>query len=107
MFCNFYTKTVIHYGLTVYGTAAKTVLKRKSKHLREEFREHFIRKKIDSLAHILEGKNIFTNVEVYIIEKLYEISRQLRYEAPTQYKDSIDNNASQYSTRWKSKGLLP
>ena len=106
MFYKCFAKSVICYGLSVYGISAKTNLKKKSKLSEKNFESIFFRKKLDSLADILVENKIFTVSELYIIEMIKEFFKQLRCGVPLQSIDVLKNNRSQYPTRRNSKGLF-
>ena len=86
--------------MSVYGTVAKTNLKKKMKIVREEFQEQFFRRKMESLADILVQNKISKALELYIFEIIKKHPKQLCSEAPTQYINTLQNNPSQFSTRW-------
>ena len=61
---------------------------------------------MNSLAGLLVESKIVTCLELYIIENMKELLKQLRCEAPTQNIDVLENDSSQYATRWNSKQLF-
>ena len=71
------------------------------------FRSTFFRKKMDSLADISVESEILKVFELYSIETINELFKQVRCEASTHYIDSSESNLSQYPTPWNLKGLLP
>ena len=62
---------------------------------------------MDSLADILVDNKIFIAFELYFIEMINELFKQLRCEAVTQYTDVLENNPWHYLTRWNLEGFLP
>ena len=104
---NFYSsfaESIITYGLLVYGSAAKTNLKKLSAK-RRILRAIFCRNKYESIEQLFEKTNILTVFELYNMEVCREIFKQLKSESPLCFQDGID--LCQYNTRRKEKGLLP
>ena len=64
---------MICYGLIVYGSAAKTNLKKIENAQRRILREIFFQKKFDSLRDILLDNKIFTVYELYTLEIVKEL----------------------------------
>ena len=60
---------------------------------------------MDSLGAFLVENEIFTFFELYIIEIMKELLKQLRCEAPTQYTDVSEKSPNQYPTRLNLKRL--
>ena len=61
---------------------------------------------MDSLADLLEEEKTFTLFELFIVELIKKFFEQLRYEAPAQNLDVLENNDCQYHNRWNLKRLL-
>ena len=73
MFYNSFAKSMICYGLIVYGSAAKTNLKKIENAQRRILRAIFFKKKFDSLRDILLDNKIFTVYELYTLEIVKEL----------------------------------
>ena len=105
---NFYSsfaKSVITYGLLVYGSAAKTNLEKIENAQRRILRAIFYKNKYESLGQIFEKNCILTVFELYVMELFREVFKQLKSESPLFSLDRID--VCHYNTRRKEKGLLP
>ena len=105
---NFYSsfaKSIITYGLLVYGSAAKTNLKKIESAQRRILRAIFCKNKYESIEQLFEKNNILTVFELYVMEVCRELFKQLKSESPLCFQDGID--FCQYNTRRKEKGLLP
>ena len=106
MFCNSYAKSLIYYGIIVYGATTKTNLSKIETAQRRIMRAIFFKKKMDSITDVLREKGISTVYEIYFAEFLKELFRQLRSEAPnTHLPETLKSNSTH--TRGKTKGLLP
>ena len=68
MFYSSFAKSNLCYGLIVYGSAAKTNLKKIENAQRHILRAIFSEKKFDSLRDILLENKIFTVFELYTLE---------------------------------------
>ena len=73
MFYNSFAKSVICYGLLIYGTGANSNLKKIEMAQRRTLRAVFFKKKYDSLENILVQNKPFSVFELFLVE-LKEIS---------------------------------
>ena len=66
----------------------------------------FFEKKFDSVHDLLRTKEILTVFELFVLENIKELFRQLRSEAPKSFivLDAID--VGTYTTRWNMKKLM-
>ena len=78
MFYNSFAKSIICCGLIVYGEAAETNLKKIENARRRILRAIFFKKKFDSLRDILLDDIIFTVFQLYTLEIVEELFKQLR-----------------------------
>ena len=106
MFYNSFAKSVICYGLIVYGSAAKTNLKKIENAQRRILRAIFFKNKFDSLRDILLDNKIFTVYELYTLEIVKELFKQLRNESAVQYLEIPNVSDAIMTTRWRAKGLF-
>ena len=106
MFYNSFAKSIICYGLIVYGSAAKTNLKKIENAQRRILRAIFFKKKFDSLRDILLDNKIFTVYELYTLEIVKELFKQLRNVSPVQYLEMPNVTHAIMTTRWRAKGLF-
>ena len=105
MFYKTMAKPIITYALMVYGGTAKTNLEMIEKAQRRILRAIFYKKRCDSLQNIYERHNILTVHELYVVELVRELFRQLRGKSPF---DFVSGNyiPADVNTRRKAKGLL-
>ena len=82
LFYNAYVKSIINYGLLVYGRAAKTNLERIELAQRRIIRAIFFKRKYDSLQEIIHKHRIFTVFELFVVEVFNEVFRQLTSKSP-------------------------
>ena len=89
----------------VYGGTAKTNLEMIEKAQRRIPRVIFYKKRWDSLQNIYERHNFLTVHELYVVELVRELFRQLRGKSPF---DFVSGNyiPADVNTRRKAKGLL-
>ena len=76
-FYNSFAKSRISYGLLICGSAAKTNLSKVEKAQRRILRAIFIKKKFDSLPDLLRTDEILTVFELFVLENIKELFRQL------------------------------
>ena len=107
MFYNSFAKSKICYGLLIYGSAAKTNLLKIEKAQRRILRAIFFKKKFDSLRDLFRTNKILTVFELFILENIKELFRQLRLEAPKSFIVLDANDVRKYTTRWNMKKLIP
>ena len=81
MFYNFFAKSIICYGLLVYGSAAKTNLRKIECAQRRTLRAIFFSKKIDSMVNILADHKILKVFEIFMVELIQELFKQIRKES--------------------------
>ena len=99
MFYNSFAKSVICYGLLIYGSATESILKKIESAQRRNIRAIFLKKQIDSPQEILQRNKIPTVFELFLVENEKEIFRQLRQNGELQ-KNSIDiPSQNAYCTR--------
>ena len=82
MFYNCYAKSLINYGIIVYGATAKTNLSKIEMAQRRIMRAIFFKKKMDSITDVVRENGILTVYELYLAELLKELFKQLRSEPP-------------------------
>ena len=74
----------------------------------EEFYElFFFKKKFDSSRDLFRTNKILTVFELFILENIKELFRQLRLEAPKSFIVLDANDVRTYTTRWNMKKLIP
>ena len=82
-FYNSYAKSVISYGLIVYGRAAKTNMQNIEMAQRRIIRAIFFKKKRDSIRDILRDTEVNTVFELFIVDVFRDIFSQLRSDEKT------------------------
>ena len=107
MFYNSFAKCRVCYGLQIYGFAAKTNLSKIEKAQRRVLRAIFFKKKVDSLHDLLKTNEILTVFELFVLENIKELFKQLRSEAPKLLIGLDANDVGTYTTRWNMKKLMP
>ena len=85
MVYNSSAKSVITYGLSVYRNTSKNDLEKIDRVQRIIIRAIFSRKKIVSLGITLIDNKTHTVYELYVIELVKELFKQIRSESPLQY----------------------
>ena len=105
-FYNSYAKTIISYGLLIYGSAHKWFWKCWPSSASYSKTLFFQKKMFDSLWDVYQQTKTLTIYEMFIIEFFREIINQLRSKSPLDYRDEMDNR-NMYETRRSVKGLLP
>ena len=106
MFYNEYAKSVITYGLLIYGAAAKTNLSRIESVQRRILQSYFFRKRQDSLQKILAVNKINTVYELFLNEVVSEVFKDVRSDTPLKLLDFEKLHKSNTTTRWNSKGVF-
>ena len=89
LFYNAYAKSVICYGLLVYGRAAKTNLTKIEIAQRRIIRAILFKKKFDSLQNILHQATLNTVFELSIQDVFPEIFNQLRSNGTSKLRNSL------------------
>ena len=106
MFYNSFVKSIICYGLIVYGSATKTNLKKIENAQRRILRAIFYKKKFDSLRDILLDNKIFTVYELYTLEIVKELFEQVRNETAVHYLEIQNVTDAIMTTRCGQMGSL-
>ena len=106
MFYNAYAKSIITYGLLIYGAAAKPNLSRIESVQRRILRAIFFRKRQDSLQEILAVNKINTVYELFLNEVVSEVFKEMRSDSPLKLLDFEKLPKSNTTTRWNSKGVF-
>ena len=108
MFYNSFAKSVICYGLLIYGTSAKSNLRKIEMAQRRILRGIFFKKKYDSISNILRRNGVLTVFELYIVEVMKELFRQLQSKSPNLLLSNIEATTNdKIERRSKQKNLLP
>ena len=105
MFYNSYAKSVITYGLLLYGTAAKSNLSKIETVQRRILRAIYFKRKSDSLENVLADNKILTVFELFMVEILKELFRQLKSESPRILLQINQNSDPKFQTRWNKRNL--
>ena len=77
MFYNSFAKSIISDGLLIYGSAAKTNLQKIETVQRRILRAIFFKTKMDSLSDVLADNKILTVFELFILEIIRELFREI------------------------------
>ena len=107
MFYNSFAKSVITYGLLVYGNTSKKNLKTTDRVKRKIIRAIFFRKKYEYLGLTLIDNKIHTVYELYVIELVKELFKQIRSESPLQFVVPQSLTVTKKQTIWSLRGLFP
>ena len=107
MFHNSFAQSIITYGFLVYGTAAKNNLMKIEIAQRRNIRAKFFREKNETLSDILEVNNLYTVFELYIVEVLKKLFKELRGESPLRLLQPNEPSEKFIRNRRASKGLFP
>ena len=106
MFYNSFARSIISYGILVYGSAAKTNLKKIENAQRRIIRAIFFKKRSESISNLLLENKILTVFELYIEELVKELFKQLRNETPQKIFPEKVAEKNKPTTRWSQKGLF-
>ena len=68
MFNNSFAKTVICYCLLIYGTAAKSNLRKIEMAQRRILRAIFFKRKCNSLVNVLQQNKLLSVFELYLVD---------------------------------------
>ena len=90
MFYNSFAKSVICYVLLLYGTSAKSNLRKIERAQRRILKGIFFRKKYGSLSNILRRNGVLTFFELYIVEVMKKLLRQLHSKSPNLHFSNIE-----------------
>ena len=108
MFYNSFAKTVICYGLLIYGAAAKSNLRKIEMAQRRILRAIFFKRKYDSLVNVLQKNNILSVFELYLVELIKELFKQFQNKSPTSFLPQLETNVSRsITTRYQKNHSLP
>ena len=105
VFYNSFAKSVICYGLLVYGSAAKTNLQKIECAQRRILRPFFFKKKFDSMVNVLADNKILNVFELFMVEVIQELFKQIRKESSLELSLTFTTGKS-ISTRRAVKGFL-
>ena len=105
-FDNSCARTIISYGLLIYGSAQKSDWESIDRAQRRILRAFCFQKKFDSLGDFYQQTKILTIHEMFIKEIVCEVINPLRSIFPLDFRDEVDNR-NMYETRGSVKGLLP
>ena len=104
LFYNSFAKSIIVYG--IHGSAAKTNLAKIEKAERPILRAIFFMHRTDSLGEILTKECVLTVFELFLVELIKELFKQIRLESPSQLLDLGNTHENIHSTRFRRKQLL-
>ena len=108
LFYNSFAKTVICYGLLIYGTAAKSNLRKIQMAQGRILRAIFFKRKYDSLVNVLQQNKILSVFELYLVELIKELLRQFQKKSPTNFLPQLETNGSRsITTRYQRNHFLP
>lgn len=108
LFYNAYAKSVIDYGILVYGKALKTDIDKINKMQKRIIRTIYRRKKFSPTQDIFEDNLIFNVNELYCASLIREMLNQIRGKSPMKSINfSTQNGSSRIITRGARKGLQP
>ena len=105
-FYNAYARSLISYGLLVYGSAAKTNLEMLENAQIKIIRAIFFKQKQHSLKDIIDDYHIHTVFDLYVLEVLKEVFKQNRIETPLHLLQ-IEKEQTRLKTRLSEIGLSP
>ena len=95
------------YGILVYGSAAKTKLVKIEKAQRRILRAFFFMHRTDSLSEILTKEGVLIVFELFLVDLIKELFKQIRLESPSQLLDLEIIPENIHATRFRRKQLLP
>ena len=107
LFYNSFAKSIIMYGILVYGSAAKTNLVKIEKAQRRILRAIFFMQRTDSLSEIFTKEGVLTVFELFLVELIKELFKQIRLESPSQLLNLGSMPENIHLTRFRRKQLLP
>ena len=99
MFYNSIAKSIITYGLLLYGTAYKTNMTKIEAVQGRILRAFFSKKKFDSLESVFADNKVLTVFELFQVEILKELFRQLKCKSPRTLLQPNENSNPNYQTR--------
>ena len=95
------------YGILVYGSAANTNLVKIEKAQRRILRAPFCMYRTDSLSEILTKEGVLTVFELFLVELINELFKQIRLKSPSQLSELGNIPEKIHATRFRRKHLLP
>ena len=101
LFYNSFAKSIIMYGILVYGSAAKTNLEKIEKAQRRILRAIFFMHRTDSLNEIITKEGVLTVFELFLVELIKELFKQIRLESPSQLLDLGNIPENIHATRFR------
>ena len=107
MFYNSFAKSIITYGLLIYGRSAKRNSEQIDSVQKRLLRARFFRKKIRVNAGKIVQKQKNTIFQLFIKEVVHEVSRELRLESPLELLNFEEKLKFLQERRWESKGHFP
>ena len=84
MFYKWFEKSIILYGLLIYGRSPKTNLEKIDNVQRRILRAIFFRNKYDSMLEILSRNKINTISELFV-QNSHDVFREVRLELPLKF----------------------
>ena len=90
----------------MYGSAAKTSLKKIENAQRRIIRAIFFEKRSESISNLLLENKVLTVFELYMEELVKELFKQLRNETPQKFFPEKVAEKNKPTTRWSQKGLF-
>ena len=94
------------YGILVFGSAAKTNLVKIEKAQRRVLRAIVFMHRIDSQSEILTKEGVLTVFELFLVELIKELFKQIRLESPSQLLDLGNIPENIHATWFRRKQLL-
>ena len=107
LFYDSFAKSVITYCPLVYGNTSKKNLEEIDRVQRKIIRAIFFRKKYESLGLTLIDNKIHTVYELYVIELVKKLFKQIKSKSPLQYVVPQSQTVTEKQTRWSLRGLFP
>ena len=106
LYYNAYVKTLLNYGILIYGSGNLTSLNKLYMVQRRILRCIFFKSRFQSIKDILTKFKILTVYELYFYELIKELFKNLRNDSPLDYLKSVDQISNRRLTRNREKGLL-
>ena len=101
-----FAKSIITYGLLLYGTAYKTNMTRMEAVKRRILRAIFFKKKTDSLESVIADNEVLTVFELFLVEIPKEFFRQLKCKSPRTLLQPNENPNPNYQTSLRRKNMF-
>ena len=106
MFYKSFAKSIVTYGLLLYGTAYKPIMTKIEAVRRRILRAIFFKKTFASLENVFADNKVLTVFEFFLVEILKELFRQLKCESPRTVLQPNENPNPNYQTRLGEKNML-